>query len=146
MKLILTKTVAKLGEPGDVVNVKEGYARNYLVPQGFAMIASRQAKQSRLQEVEKKKKKEKKVVNKSRDIAQRLNGKILKITKKKSESGTLYSALQETEVMEAIAKQLELDPAGISFQSMHDIKQAGEYAVTADCGNGATAALTIVIK
>lgn len=146
MKLILTKSVDKLGEPGDVVNVKEGYARNFLIPQGFAVTASRQATQSRMQQVAKMQKEAKKIENKSQDISRKLHGKVLNIKKKKSESGTLYSALQEAEVMEAISKQLGIDPAGISFQSMHDIKQIGEYIVTADCGNKATSQLTIVIK
>lgn len=128
MKVILRRDVDNLGERGQVVNVAAGYARNYLVPKGFAMAAT--PGNIRSLELEKNvwEAREVKEVGEAQAFADRLAAVELTIAKKAGESETLYGSVTTSEIGEMLAtKGFEVDRRKI--QLGEPIKALGEYTI-----------------
>lgn len=132
MKIILKKEVANLGEAGDVVEVKSGYGRNYLIPQGFACAAT----QSALKQLEETKRqrahKEAKLVADAEALAAKIAATPVTVAVKVSESGKIYGSVTTAQIEEALkAAGVEVDKKNISL--VDDIKTVGEYEATVKC-------------
>ena len=106
MKVILTQNVPKLGEVGDLCTVKSGYGRNYLVPQGLAILATDGA----LRRVDDLKRAEQRRQDKLRGemqgVAERIAGIPLEFTAKVGETGRLYGSVTAANIADALAEQL----------------------------------------
>ena len=136
MELILLEKVTNLGDPGDLVNVKSGYARNFLVPSGKAIYANEENKL----EYEKRKKElnkaEEERISKAKEIAEKTVKIKIDIPVTVSEEGTLYGSVGTREIAEAILKEgVEIDylPKG-RFTVVDDLKDLDDNA-TADVGD-----------
>lgn len=132
MKIILKKEVTNLGEAGDVVEVKAGYGRNYLIPQGFACAAT----QSALKQLEETKRqrahKEAKLIADAEALAAKIAATPVTVTVKVSESGKIYGSVTTAQIEEALkAAGVEVDKKNISL--VDDIKTVGEYEATVKC-------------
>ncbi|MEW6358892.1 MAG: 50S ribosomal protein L9 [Planctomycetota bacterium] len=128
MQLVLRKNVDKLGRIGDIVNVKPGYARNYLLPQGLAMTVS--APNLAQIEVEKKAEtvREAEARKKAVEAAERLAEASVTISAKASEEGHLYGSVTPQMIAEALAKEgIEVSPKMIALDE--PIKELGVYEV-----------------
>lgn len=131
MKVILLKDVAGQGKRGDVINVAEGYARNYLFPRGLAGEASK----GRLKEMADRRQatevKERKIEQAARELAKRLNNLTVVIKTKTGEAGKLFGSVNNKDVADALADQhkIELDKKKLVLKE--PIKQLGSYPVTA---------------
>ena len=128
MKVMLLKDVYKLGRAGDVKKVADGYGRNYLIPQGMAVLATAGA----LKQVEHIKARatvQRAILNKEMDaVAQRLNGAILNFTMKASETGKLYGSVTNQMLAEAIKEKLGVDVARRQID-VQPIRTLGEFKV-----------------
>ena len=93
MKIILKKEVANLGEAGEVVEVKTGYALNYLVPQGFAIVGTPSALKQHEETLRQRAHKEAKLVADAQALAARIEAVALNLTAKVGENGKLYGAV-----------------------------------------------------
>ena len=127
MEIILLEKIIKLGNPGDLVNVKSGYARNYLIPSGKAIKANEENKA----EYEQRKVSLEKAEIQRKTIALELAGKLetLKISIKVpvSEEGTLYGSIGTREISDAIsAHGLEIEKGTIRLPE-GTLKELGEY-------------------
>ena len=143
MKIILKKEVANLGEAGDVVEVKTGYARNYLVPQGFATVATASALKQHEETLRQRAHKEAKLVADAQAVAAKIEAVEVKIEAKAGESGKLYGAVTAAQVAEALAAQgIEADKKNITVP---EIKEAGEFEAKVKCYKGVFAALKIIV-
>ena len=132
MKIILKKEVANLGEAGDVVEVKSGYGRNYLIPQGFACAAT----QSALKQLEETKRqrahKEAKLIADAEALAAKIAATPVTVAVKVSESGKIYGSVTTAQIEEALkAAGVGVDKKNISL--VDDIKTVGEYEATVKC-------------
>jgi large subunit ribosomal protein L9 len=128
VKLILTESVPTLGEAGDLVGVKPGYARNYLVPQGKAIVAS-DAKVRELEHhkrvVAEKVALQLKDLNAARD---RLQSLALEVSARVGEEGKLFGSVTNVQIAELLAeKGFEIDRRKIDLRE--PIKEAGEHKV-----------------
>ena len=134
MKVILIKNIQGYGQVGDIKEVKEGYAKNYLFPQKLAEVVSTR----KIQDIKDKKKREdkkKKTATKNKDkLAQKINGKAFKFNLNADETGTLYIKLNAKHISEKLRKGgydiLEKD---VNLSS--PIKKIGEYVVELRLGN-----------
>ncbi|BAL23000.1 50S ribosomal protein L9 [Azoarcus sp. KH32C] len=105
MQIILLEKVANLGTLGDVVKVKDGYARNYLIPQGMAKRATQsnmaefEARRAELEKVQAEK------LVAAQEIATKLEGLMLQITRKAGMDGRLFGSVTNIDVAEALATQ-----------------------------------------
>jgi large subunit ribosomal protein L9 len=126
MKIILKKEVNNLGEAGDVVEVRSGYAQNYLIPQGFASVATPSAIKQLEETKRQRAHKEAKLVADAEALAAKLAEQTLKVAVKVSESGKIYGSVTSAQLAEALqAAGLDIDKKNITIPS--DIKELGTY-------------------
>ena len=104
MKIILKKEVPFVGEAGDVVEVKTGYARNYLIPQGFATVATPSALKQHEETLRQRAHKEAKIVADAQALAAKIEAVEVKLAAKVGESGKLYGAVTANQVADALAE------------------------------------------
>ena len=130
MKVILTQDVAKLGKKGDVLEVAEGYARNYLLPRGLAGEASK----GKMNDLERQKnfeeEKKLKIKQKSEQLAEKINNMTVKIFAKVGDSGKLFGAVGNNDIAKALADQHNIDVDKKKIVLKDTIKTLGEYKVT----------------
>ena len=126
MEVILKQDVKALGEKDDVVKVKPGYARNYLIPQGFAVIANDSNRKILAENLRQIAFKQDKLKKDAEAIAEGLKDVKLSIGAKAGESGKIFGAVNTLQVAEAIKKLgFEVDRRKITFET--DVKFIGEY-------------------
>ena len=123
-KVILTKTVANLGHSGDVVEVKSGFARNYLIPQGLAFAWNKGAEKQIL--AMKRARLAQAVATREDAVAAKaaIEGTAVEITAKVSESGKLFGSISAEQIAIALEDKAVVDPKAIEVES---IKTTGEF-------------------
>ncbi|MBC7291883.1 MAG: 50S ribosomal protein L9 [Actinotalea sp.] len=128
-KLILTHEVTGLGAPGDVVEVKDGYARNYLLPRGLATAWSKGA-QKQIDQIRKaRKSREIASLDDARAIRDSLQSKPVVVTAKAGASGRLFGAVTTTDIAEAITAAGGPSVDKRKIEVGQPIKSIGEYQV-----------------
>ncbi|RLD31194.1 MAG: 50S ribosomal protein L9 [Bacteroidetes bacterium] len=128
MEIILKKDISGLGYKNDLVKVKDGYARNYLIPKGMAMVATTSSKKV-LAELKKQQAfKEEKIVKEAETLAQALEGTELKIAVKASSTGKIFGSVNNIIIATAIKEQknLDIDRKDIVLDEDH-IKEVGKH-------------------
>lgn len=129
-KILLLEDVDSLGRSGDIVKVKPGYARNFLLPQGLAMVANKQAlmMQEKLQEERKKKA----VVEKreSEALAARIEGVTLVKVVKVDHEGHMYGSVTTLDIVHLLNDHLKLELERRNIQLKHPIKATGVHTIT----------------
>ena len=126
MEIILKQDIKNLGEKDDVVNVKPGYGRNYLIPQGFATMATPSARKVLAENLKQAAFKQDKIKKDADAIAARLEGIVLKIGAKAGESGKIFGSVNTIQIADALKKEgFEVDRRRITFDS--EPKFVGEY-------------------
>lgn len=144
MKIILKKEVANLGEAGDVVEVKAGYALNYLVPQGYATIGTPAALKQHAETLRQRAHKEAKLVADAQAAAARIEAVEVKIAAKVGESGKLYGAVTAAQVAEALAAAgVEVDKKNVTVP---EIKETGEFEGKVKCYKGVFAKVKVLVE
>lgn len=128
MKIILKEDVANLGYKDDVVEVKNGYGRNYLIPTGKAVLATPSALKVLAENLRQRAHKIAKIKADAEAVAETLKGIKLTIAAKVSEQGTIFGSVGSIQVAEALANAgKEVDRKLISVDA---VKQVGEYVAT----------------
>ena len=105
MELILKKDVDNLGFKDDLVSVKSGYGRNYLIPQGLAVLATPSAKKILAENLKQQAYKQKKIVDDAKKVAEQLKALTLKITAKAGSGNKLFGSINAMDLAEAIANE-----------------------------------------
>ena len=142
MDVILTENVKNLGTIGEVVKVKPGYGRNFLVPQGLAVEAS----EAKLKEVEHHKRqlnrKAEKLSQEAADVKARIEAVECTFVHKASEEGKLFGSVTSMEIAESLAsKGIEIDRRKILLEQ--PIKELGEHAIDIKLNAGVNAIVKI---
>lgn len=143
MKIILKKEVIGLGEAGDIVNVKTGYALNYLVPQGFATVGTPSAIKQHEETLRQRAHKEAKLVADAQALAAKAAAVEIKIAAKVGDNGKLYGGITTAQVADILSKAgVEVEKRNITLP---EIKAVGEYEATVKIYKGVTANLKIEV-
>lgn len=130
MEVILKKDVEKLGFVDDLVTVKNGYGRNYLIPQGYAVLATPSAKKVLAENLKQRGYKEKKAIEAAKEQAEKLSGLEVKLTAKAGEADKLFGSVTDADLAAALAKEgIEIDKKYISIAG-GNIKRLGQYDAT----------------
>ena len=129
MKIILLENLRKIGSIGDIINVKRGFARNYLIAKKKALYASKE----NIKEVEKiKSELDKKDLEKKREakqIFEKINGKIFSVKKLSTENNELYGSVKPTEISKLILESAKLELKPSLIQLTNEIKALGVFKV-----------------
>ncbi len=130
MEVILKKDVDNLGFTDDVVTVKNGYGRNYLIPQGYAELATPSAKKVLQETLKQRAYKEQKHIDEAKKQAEKLNGLEIKLTAKAGAGDKLFGSITNGDLADALAKEgVEIDKKYISIAG-GNIKRLGQYEAT----------------
>lgn len=139
MEIILKKDVIGLGFKDDIVVVKNGYGRNYLIPQGMAVIASPAAKKMLAEELKQRAHKLAKIKAEAEALAEKINAVSLTIPVKVSATGSVYGSVNNIQLAEELAKQgVEIDRKIIVLK---DVKALGSFVALVKLHRDVTAEL-----
>ena len=138
MQVILLKDMDKLGYANDIVNVKPGYANNYLIPQGYAKAATAAAKKVLAENLKQRAHKDAKILADAQALAETIANLPLTLSVK-AEEGKLFGTITATDLAEALAaKGITIDRKAIAVDA---IKTVGEYEATAKLHRGVKATI-----
>ncbi len=146
MQLILKKDVQNLGEVGDLVTVKDGYARNFLIPNNLAQVATKGALDARERDLARIKSKAEKLHNEALAQAEKIEAiKVVNLSAKAGESGKLFGTITTKKLAEELLAQagVEVDRKLITLDN--PINKVGEYQMTIKLTSRVKAVLGVVV-
>ncbi len=130
MEVILKKDVAKLGYKDDLLKVRDGFGRNYLIPQGLAALATESEQKMRTETLKQRAFKEEKIKNEAKKAAAAIKEMSIKVSAKVGEKGKIFGSINSLQVAEAIKKLgYTIDRKDINMKE-DAIKQTGKYEAT----------------
>lgn len=133
MQVILKTDVTNLGHADDVVNVRTGYAVNYLVPQGLASVATKSALKQHEETIRQRAHKEAKRVAEAEALAAKVSSMLVKVTAKVSENGKIYGSVTPAQLADAlVAAGVEVDKKDVAIVSS-EVKTLGVYEASVKC-------------
>ena len=145
MEVVLIQDVPKLGHAHDLVKVRPGYARNFLLPQGKAALAT-PALVVRAQKVQAERvKKLQEVLAQAKELAEKLKGVTLTF-KKKVQGEKLYGSIGIKDVVEALKKSEKLEVPKDAVKIAHPIKTLGDHSVTLHLAEGVDAKVAVKVE
>lgn len=145
MKVILIKDVQGLGNAGDAKDVASGYARNFLIPGGYAEIATKFAVEQAEKIKNKKEKKAEEELKAAEELSGKLEGVSVTVKAKADKSGKFYAAIKSDEIAEGLAaKGFSVDKNKIIIKE--PIKEAGEYEIIVALEHGLEARLNLTAE
>ena len=146
MELILKENVAHLGFKDEIVDVKDGYGRNYLIPKGKAVLATSSAKKVLAENLKQKAFKEKAVIDEANKLAKKIEKLEIKVKTKVGPDGKLFGSISNIDVSNSLAdKKIELEKDNISIPG-RTLKRIGKYEVTVRVHREVSAQLAFEIE
>ena len=127
MEIILKQDVNKLGQKDDIVHVKDGYGRNYLIPRGYAIAATPSAKKVHNENLRQRAHKEEKIRQDAQVMAEKMTGVKLVVGAKTSTSGKIFGSVNTIQIAESLReKGFDIDRRSITLPD-DQIKEIGSY-------------------
>jgi large subunit ribosomal protein L9 len=143
MKIILTQDVKNLGHKDDVVVVKDGYGRNYLIPKGMAKLATDGAMKMLAEDIRQRAFKVEKLRKDAEQISSKLNGASVTVKTKAGASGKIFGSVTGLQIANALKEQgYDVDRRKIAVD---DIKNLGTYTADINLFKDITAAITVEV-
>ena len=146
MEIILKQDVHNLGYKDDIVTVKDGYGANYLIPQGFAIMATPTAKKIHAENMKQRAQKEQKLRDDAAALAAKLEGVSVKVAAKVCSNGKVFGSVNNIQIAEALAAMgIEIDRKNITIAGADAIKETGEYEASVKCYRDIKATVKVVV-
>jgi len=145
VKVILTGDVKPLGSRGTVVDVKDGYANNYLFPQKLAVVATGGAMKQLEQQQHAKKRKQAEEVANAQDVATQLEQAMIRVSAKAGGNGRLFGTVTNAQVADALHEQLGVTIDRHKIEMKDGIKALGTYPVEIRLGNNIIAKSSVQV-
>jgi len=129
MEVILKQDIHTLGYKNDIVTVKNGYGRNYLIPTGVAILATESAKKMHAENMRQSAHKQEKIKNEALELAKKLEAVTITLGAKTSTTGKIFGSVNNIQIAEALAAQgFEIDRKVIAIKDA--VKEIGKYTAT----------------
>ncbi len=144
-KLLLIQDVEDLGRSGDIVSVKPGFARNFLLPQKLAVIASANALKMQIRLQDERQKKAEHDKQESEQIAASMEGLTVETTVKVDHEGHMYGSVSAGDIAELIQAQAGLTLEKRSIQLKHAIKEVGVFEIPVKLKEGIASKVTVKV-
>ncbi|MBR0074120.1 MAG: 50S ribosomal protein L9 [Bacteroidales bacterium] len=146
MEVILKQDVAKLGYKDDIVNVKNGYANNYLFPQGMAIMATATNKKIHAENMRQRAFKEERIRKEAETLKEALEGKTVRVAAKTSTNGQIFGSVNNIQVAEALKEQYsyDIDRKKIVVDGSR-VKEIGSYPITINIHKDIKAEITLEV-
>jgi len=127
MEVILKQDIPNLGYATDMIKVRDGYGRNYLIPQGFAILATESNKKMNAETLKQKAFKEDKIRNAAEAMVKLLEDVTVKIGAKVATTGKIFGSVNSLQISEALKEQFNLDVDRKKIHLDDSVKEVGEY-------------------
>ena len=145
MKVLLKQDVQGSGKKGQIINVADGYARNFLIKRGLAVEANAQVMGEVKAKEEAAKRREAIELQNARDTAKQLDGKSVKIAAKSGANGRLFGSVTSKEVADAVEKNFSITNDKRKIELATEIKNYGSYEATLKLHAGVSAKIFVVV-
>ena len=132
MEIILKEDVEKLGNKGEVVEVADGYARNYLLPKGLAVFATKENLNQLKQQLKKEERKEEERREEAQEIADKLSELELEFAVKAGEEGRLFGSVTDKDIAESIEEEISVEIDKKDIKMDDNIKELGAHKIEID--------------
>ncbi len=146
MEILLKKDVEGLGTAGDITKVKAGFARNFLIPSGLAMPATKGLRKQSEQLKQSSERRRLRELATARDLADRINATTLNFTAKAGESGRLYGSITTAAIADALAEALDMDIDRRRIRLDHSLRELGEHEITIHLAQEIDATFKVVVE
>ncbi|HOO90152.1 MAG TPA: 50S ribosomal protein L9 [Syntrophales bacterium] len=144
MKIILKKDVKSVGKAGDLINVSDGYARNFLIPRGLGVEASSKGIKALKDEMEISAKRAERELKTAQSMAERLASVTCTISRKVGQQDKLFGSVSTKDIRDALLEQgIEIDKRNILLEE--PIKNLGEFSVKIKLHSGISADIKVVV-
>ena len=146
MQLILKKDVQNVGEAGDLINVKDGYARNYLIPNNLAEVATEGAMAARERNIQRIKAKSEKLHKEALEKAEKIEAaEVITLSAKAGESGKLFGTIKKKKLAEELLNKsgVEVDKKTITLDN--PINRIGEFLMTVKLSSKVKAQIKVIV-
>lgn len=144
MEIILTQDVAHLGYKDDIVTVKNGYANNYLIPQGMAVMATAGAKKMLAETLKQRAFKAEKIKQEAEAVAAKLNGLTVRIAAKAGASGKIFGSVNAIQIADALKEQHQIEVDRKKIVIVGDaIKEIGTHTANINLHREVKAEITL---
>ncbi|MFT6246064.1 MAG: large subunit ribosomal protein L9 [Crocinitomicaceae bacterium] len=132
MEVILKKNVDNLGYTNELVSVKNGYGRNFLIPQGYAILATASAKKAHAEIMKQKSHKDSKVLTEAEELGKKIEATSVKIITKAGEKGKIFGSVNTLQLSEALkAEGIDIDRKSLKIKD-EPIREVGTYEASAN--------------
>ncbi len=146
MKVLLLDDVKGLGDAGQIKEVAEGYARNYLIPKKLAVVATPATLKEHEEKQVAEKKRQAKVDEEMRDLGKKISGTTITVRSKVGEGGKLYGSITTADIAEAMEKQLGQSVDKRKVEIEEPIRHVGEYKVPVKLSKNVTSTVTVIVE
>jgi len=143
MEIILKQDIDNLGVKDQIVNVKPGYANNYLIPQGMAIHATESAKKVLAENIRQRAHKEAKIVADATAVAEKLAAMVASVSVKANEDGKIFGSVTTADIAESLSAQgVEVDKKNVKIEA---VKTVGTYTATVKVYKDIKAEVKVVV-
>lgn len=146
MKVFLLRDVVQLGKKGDITDVSEGYARNFLIPKGLVEVATASTIQTLTARKKKQEKIKKQTEKNVRSIHATLHRHSISLSVRVGESGTLYSAISPKQISESVHRTYGITLEVKRIRIAQPIKSVGTHHITITCDTGLVAEMSVRVS
>ncbi len=144
MEVYLYKDVEKIGLAGEIIKVGDGFARNYLIPQGLGVEITTQNKSQFLSKIRKVENRKEAIVSQTSMLAEKLNTVTTTLKRKMHDNGQLYGSINASEIVEALAEQgISITKGQVEFDK--PIKSKGTFKVNIELSTRLKSTITVTI-
>lgn len=145
MEVILKKNVDNLGYANELVTVKPGYGRNFLIPQGYAVLATASVKKAHAETMKQKAHKESKILAEAQELGTKVEASSVKIVTKAGENGKIFGSVNTVQLSEALkAAGIEIDRKSLKITN-EPIKEVGSFEAVANLHKEVKVTLTFEV-
>ena len=145
MEILLKQDVENLGSAGDIVSVKAGFARNYLIPRGMAMPATAGLRKQATQIKQASERRRLREMKTAQDLADRINQITLNFKAMAGESGRLYGSITSAAIADALAAELDTEVDRRRLRMDHPLRELGEHEITIHLSHGVDATFKVMV-
>ncbi len=132
MEVILLQDVAKLGKQNELVKVRPGYGRNFLLPKGYAVVATDTARKQLNERIKQEERREDKIMGKLQEIVDTLKETVFTVGAKTGTSGKIFGSVTTVQIADAIKKQKGINIDRRKITLAEEVKMLGTYSAEAD--------------
>lgn len=132
MEIVLLQDIENLGDQNDIVKVKPGYARNYLIPQGMAVVASGGNRRLALEKQKQAERREELLMSQMQEIVDKLKSTVIRVGAKTGTSGKIFGSVTTIQLADAIKEQLGINIDRKKITLPEEVKTLGTYKAEID--------------